>query len=86
MPGQYNREVEGLFDLILCFVVCLPTVHVSVAMEENAHAVLWTNRVGYITLIAQLPGIYMYGKRPLSLGYALGLGSVYCHKSRATGQ
>ena len=31
---------------------------VRVAMEENARAALWTNQVGYITLIAQLPGIY----------------------------
>ena len=31
---------------------------VSVAMEENAHTALWTNQMGYITLLAQLPGIY----------------------------
>ena len=41
----------------------------SVAMEENMHAALWTNQMGYITLIAQLPGIY---------------GNVNCPCSRAT--
>ena len=27
-------------------------------MEENMHVALWTNQMGYIILIAQLPGIY----------------------------
>ena len=40
---------------------------VRVAMEENARAALWTNQVGYITLIAQLPGIYGNVNRPCPL-------------------
>ena len=73
VSSHVNSLLHGLFT-------------VSVAMEENAHAVLWTNQMGYITLIAQLPGILWQRKPPLSLGYALGLGSVYCHKFRTTGQ
>jgi hypothetical protein len=41
-------------------------------MEENTRAPLcgpvWTNQVGYITLIAQLPGIYGDVNRPESEG------------------
>ena len=33
-------------------------------MEENACTALWTNQMGYITLIAQLPGIYGNVNRP----------------------
>ena len=44
-----------------------------------------TNQVGYITVIARLLGIYGNVNRLLVLGLrrALGLGSVYCHKSLA---
>ena len=33
-------------------------------MEENVRAALWTNQVGYITLVAQLPRIYGNVNRP----------------------
>ncbi len=47
--------VEGLCD---CFLADLFTA--GVAMEENLRAPysVWTNQMGYISLIPQLPGIY----------------------------
>ena len=37
-------------------------------MDGIARAALWTNQMGYITLIAQLPGIYG-NVNPGQLGY-----------------
>ena len=48
----------------------------SVAMEEKAHATLWTNQMGYITLIAQLPGSYGNVNRPCPQATPLDSGRV----------
>jgi hypothetical protein len=57
--GQYR----SLFDFFAAWFVT-----VRVAMEENARSPLcgtvWTNQVGYITLIAQLLGSYGDVNRP----------------------
>ena len=53
-------------------------------MEENVRAALWTAQSGgiYNTYCPVARDLW----QPLSLGYALGLGLVYCHKSLATRQ
>ena len=43
-------------------------------MEENTCAALWSNQVGYITLIAQLPGIHGNVNCPCPLAMPLDSG------------
>ena len=50
------------------------TVAMAIWTALRASHALWTNQMGYISLIAQLPGIYG-SKQTLSSGCALGLGS-----------
>ena len=55
-----QRKKATIFDLFLCwFVYC-----VSHYGGLDAHAALWTNQMGYIIVIARLPGIYGNVNRP----------------------
>ena len=74
-PEQYS-EVE--ISLLHGFTV-------RVATEENARAALDQSGGIYNTYCTVARDLRQR-KLPLSSGYALGFGSVYRHKSRATGK
>ena len=72
---------RGLFDLFYSYLNLFTW---TVAMDGIARATLWTNQMGYnITLIAQLPGIYIWQRKPPLSSPRTWL--VYGHKSQATG-
>ena len=55
-----RKQATILFNLFLCwFVYC-----VSYYGRLGARATLWTNQMGYIIVIARLPGIYGNVNRP----------------------
>ena len=68
-----------LFDCFL--LICL--LWQLLWRTRSARAAPWTNQMGYIIVIARVARDLWQRKPPLSSGYALGLGSVYCHKSLA---
>ena len=69
-----KKEQQAIVKACLFFISILFTA--TVAMDGIARATMWTNKMGYITSIAQLPGIY---------GSVLGLGRFTAINPRQLG-
>ena len=50
-----SETVEGITGHFRGASICLLASTAAVAMDGFARATLWTNQMGYITLVAQLP-------------------------------
>ena len=69
--ARRSKEQQAIFEVLrfVCWLVLLLLLWTALC-----NATLWTNQMGYITLVAQLPWDLWRHKPTLSSGYALGLG------------
>ena len=87
MPRQKGEKEQAMAAVsrIYRYQGSLVFSYIVERLARAGDEIQWTNQMGYITVRAQLPGIYGNVNRPCPRAFALGLGSVYCHKSLATG-
>lgn len=71
--ARRQKEQQAIF----LFSGLLNLFTVTVAMDVIARTTLWTNQVGYITLIAQLPGINGNVNQPCPQAHPMQMGYNY---------